>query len=96
MKGINSVWRVLLEAIGVKISTRSVWQMHADGMTKVEEDFFTYHGPMAFANAGAGGRPVLTAAQLQQYSVGTGTSDVIWNPLYDSISYPSAGLAIPI
>ncbi len=40
----------------------------------------------------AGGRPVLNASALAQHAVGVaGQQDVIWNPLYDSISYPSAG-----
>lgn len=95
MKTIQlKLWAVLIAAIGLRLKTRTVWQMHESGMTKVEEEFIEYHGPMAYANAGAGGRPVLTSAQLQQYSVGTGTSDVIWNPLYDSIAYPAAGLAL--
>jgi hypothetical protein len=39
----------------------------------------------------AGGRPVLSASALQQHSVGTGDTDVVWWPLFDSIAYPSAG-----
>jgi hypothetical protein len=40
----------------------------------------------------AGGRPILTPTYLQNHTVGVaGQQDVIWNPLYDSISYPSAG-----
>ena len=40
----------------------------------------------------AGGRPVLSAATLAQYASGVaGQSDVIWNPMYDSIAYPAAG-----
>lgn len=41
------------------------------------------------------GLPVLSQAQLQGHAVGVGpnmpTSDVIWNPFYDFIAYPSAG-----
>lgn len=39
----------------------------------------------------AGGRPVLDAGYLAAHAVGTGSKDVIWNPLYDAIAYPSAG-----
>lgn len=40
----------------------------------------------------AGGRPVLTPDYLLSHRVGVaGTKDVIWNPLYDFIAYPSAG-----
>ncbi|MGH7745385.1 MAG: hypothetical protein ACREQ5_11425, partial [Candidatus Dormibacteria bacterium] len=39
-----------------------------------------------------GGRPVLTADYLNTHRVGiAGQKDVIWNPLYDFIAYPSAG-----
>jgi hypothetical protein len=88
---ISGMWLSLLAAIGTNISRRTVWQMTKDGMHKVEEDVFSYHGPLALANAG--GRPVLSASALQQHSVGTGDTDVVWWPLFDSISYPSAGLA---
>jgi hypothetical protein len=41
------------------------------------------------------GLPVLNQQQLQAHSVGVGpgqsSSDVIWQPFYDSIAYPSAG-----
>jgi hypothetical protein len=90
MKSVNTVWSIFLALIGVNIKTRTVWQMHEHGMTKVDEDVFEYHGPMAFASAG--GRPILTPSYLQAHTVGiAGQQDVIWNPLYDSISYPSAG-----
>ncbi len=40
----------------------------------------------------AGGRPVLTPEYLSTHRVGVpGTKDVIWNPLFDFLSYPSAG-----
>jgi hypothetical protein len=40
----------------------------------------------------AGGRPILTTAYLTSHTVGVaGQQDVIWNPLYDAIAYPSAG-----
>lgn len=39
-----------------------------------------------------GGRPILTPEYLSTHRVGVpGTKDVIWNPLFDFISYPSAG-----
>lgn len=38
------------------------------------------------------GLPVLNQAQLQAHSVGVAQqNDVIWQPFYDSIAYPSAG-----
>lgn len=44
------------------------------------------------------GLPVLSQSQLQSHSVGvasttgtTNTNDVIWNPFYDFVAYPSAG-----
>ena len=39
----------------------------------------------------AGGRPILSPDYLQQHQVGTSGQDVIWNPLFDSLAYPSAG-----
>jgi hypothetical protein len=89
-KSISGIWILLLQAIGITVKTRTVWQMTKDGMHKIEEEFFDYHGSVALANYG--GRPVLQASQLQAHSVGTGDTDVVWWPLYDSISYPSAGL----
>lgn len=88
-KGVSGLWIALLSAIGVNVKTRTVWQMTEKGMHKVEEQGFDYHGPLALASAG--GRPVLSASALQQHSVGTGDTDVVWWPLYDSVSYPSAG-----
>jgi len=75
----------------MKIITRAVFQMLADGgFEKLEEESFEHAGPIA--ECSAGGRPILNAAQLQQHSVGVpGAADVIWDPLYDSIAYPSAG-----
>lgn len=38
------------------------------------------------------GRPIPTAAQMQAHLVGVaGQQDIIWNPLYDFLAYPSAG-----
>jgi hypothetical protein len=72
----------------MKIITKTVWQMTAEGFQKIEEESFEYHGPVALA----GGRPVLTPDYLATHRVGVpGTKDVIWNPLYDFIAYPSAG-----
>lgn len=39
----------------------------------------------------AGGRPIVTQQYLKQYSIGTGGKDIIWQPLRDSLAYPSAG-----
>lgn len=91
MKSVtNKVWKLFLMLVGVNIVTRTEWQMTKDGMHKVSQDMFEYHGPMAYANAG--GRPILTPDYLQTHTVGVaGQQDVIWNPLYDAISYPSAG-----
>ena len=88
-KIISGVWLLLMRAIGVNVSKRTVWQMTPEGMMKVEEDVYDYHGPLALCNYG--GRPVLSASQLQAHSVGTGDTDVVWWPLFDSIAYPSAG-----
>lgn len=88
-KMISGIWLLLLSAIGITVKTRTVWQMTAEGMKKIEEDCYDYHGPLALCNYG--GRPVLSASQLQAHSVGTGDTDVVWWPLFDSISYPSAG-----
>jgi hypothetical protein len=88
-KSIFGNWVLLLQAIGINVSKRTVWQMTSDGMKKIEEDVMEYHGPLALCNYG--GRPVLSASSLQAHAVGTGDTDVVWWPLYDSISYPSAG-----
>lgn len=85
-----AMWGLLFQVIGINVSKRTVWQMTPEGMHKVEEDVYSYHGPVAMANYG--GRPVLAASQLQAHAVGTGDTDVVWWPLFDSISYPSAGL----
>ena len=72
----------------MKIITKTVWQMTADGLHKIEEVSHEYHGPIAHC----GGRPVLTPEYLQTHRVGVpGTKDVIWNPLFDFTAYPSAG-----
>lgn len=39
----------------------------------------------------AGGRPILSSGYLQQYKVGAQGKDIIWQPLFDSVTYPSAG-----
>jgi hypothetical protein len=88
-KNISGVWLLLLRAIGVNVKTRTVWQMMPSGMKKIEEECFDYHGPLA--HAGSGGRPVLSASALQAHSVGTGDTDVVWWPLFDSIAYPTPG-----
>jgi hypothetical protein len=38
------------------------------------------------------GRPILTQQDLQQYVTSLATQDVIWAPLYDANSYPTAGV----
>jgi hypothetical protein len=38
------------------------------------------------------GRPILTQADLNQYVTSLATQDVIWAPLYDANSYPTAGV----
>lgn len=84
----RKIWSALYALIGVKITTRAVYQMTADGMVKIEEDAYLYHGDLAMA----GGRPVLTPDYLNTHRVGVpGVKDVIWNSLYDHIAYPSAG-----
>jgi hypothetical protein len=72
----------------MKVITRAVFDMTQDGCPQIEEVSFQYHGPVALA----GGRPVLTPDYLSTHRVGVpGTKDVIWNPLYDFLAYPSAG-----
>lgn len=82
-------WNKLREAIGIVLVTAATFQMTAQGYEKLDETKREYFGPLAHCNYG--GRPVLQASQLQAHSVGTGDTDVVWWPLYDSISYPSAG-----
>lgn len=82
-------WNKLREAIGVVLVTAATFQMTAQGYEKLSETKEEYFGKLALCNYG--GRPVLQASQLQAHSVGTGDTDVVWWPLYDSISYPSAG-----
>jgi len=82
-------WNKLREAIGVVLITSATFQMTATGYEKIAESKREYFGPLALANYG--GRPVLQASQLAAHSVGTGDTDVVWWPLYDSIAYPSAG-----
>jgi hypothetical protein len=86
---MKSNWNALRSAIGIILVTQAVFQMTADGMEKVSESKEEYFGSLAMCNYG--GRPVLQASQLQAHSVGTGDTDVVWWPLYDSIAYPSAG-----
>jgi hypothetical protein len=92
MKAVNfgGKWNKLREAIGIVLCLSATYQMTAEGMTKLDEVKQEYNGPLAMANYG--GRPVLQASQLQAHAVGTGDTDVVWWPLYDSIAYPSAGL----
>jgi hypothetical protein len=82
-------WNKLRSAIGIVLVTSAVYQMTADGMKLESCERKEYFGDVAQCNAG--GRPVLSAAALQQHSVGTGDTDVIWDPLYDALAYPSAG-----
>ncbi len=90
MKFFAAIWNALYESIGVKIIVKTVWQMTQEGMHKIDEVAFEYFGPLS--HAGAMGRPVLTPDYLNTHRVGVpGQKDVIWNPLYDFISYPSAG-----
>ncbi len=88
-KAMSGMWLALISAIGINLKTKTVWQMTKDGMHKIEEDVTEYFGSIALCNYG--GRPVLSASSLQAHAVGTGDTDVVWWPLYDSISYPSAG-----
>lgn len=39
----------------------------------------------------SGGRPVLSASQLQAHIANTQTNDVIWQPLYDFVDYGTQG-----
>jgi hypothetical protein len=86
----NKVWSDLREVIGHNITVKAEYQMTATGLKLIGKEVMEYHGPMSYANAG--GRPILTPDYLTTHTVGVaGQQDVIWNPLYDSISYPSAG-----
>jgi hypothetical protein len=50
--------------------------------------------PGAMLTSGAGGLPILTPGYLQAHRVGIpGQKDVIWNPIYDSVIYPSSGVS---
>jgi hypothetical protein len=87
MKGKISLAVAIAAAIGVNLHARE-YQMTAEGMTVVSDVVTEHFGEVTRLQ----GRPVPTAAQLQQYIVGVaGQQDVIWDPLYDSIAYPSAG-----
>lgn len=88
MKSKITLMAAVLAAIGTNVVSRTVWQMTPNGMEKIEEDRSEHFGPVAHAQ----GRPIPSAQQLQQYIVGVaGQQDVIWDPLYDAIAYPSAG-----
>lgn len=83
-------WKKLQAAIGVVLVTRAEYQMTESGMELISKEVREHFGPIA--ECSVGGRPVLTAQQLNNYSVGVaGQQDVIWDPLYDAIAYPSAG-----
>lgn len=70
----------------MKVITKGIIDWDTLKVESVES--YEYHGPVAHA----GGRPVLTPDYLNTHRVGVpGTKDVIWNPLYDFLSYPSAG-----
>lgn len=71
----------------IKVITRAV--LDWDGNV-LEEDSYEYVGQVAMASMN--GRPILTTSQLQNHLTQVGAiSDVIWAPLYDANSYPSAG-----
>jgi hypothetical protein len=87
---VNKEWNRLREVIGMNITLRAEYQMTEKGMELVSKEVIEYFGPMALASAG--GRPILTTDYLSSHTVGVaGQQDVIWNPLYDALSYPSAG-----
>jgi hypothetical protein len=80
----------LIAAIGSVLITASECQMTSEGFTKAKKTYREHFGKIALASAG--GRPVLTPDYLTSHTVGVaGQQDVIWNPLYDSLAYPSAG-----
>lgn len=88
---MKNLWNKLIEYIGVMVTTRAEWQMTPEGMTLINAERYEYFGPLALC----GGRPVLTPDYLSTHRVGVpGTKDVIWNPLYDFASYPSAGVLL--
>jgi hypothetical protein len=71
----------------IKVITRAV--LDWDGNV-LEEDSYEYLGQVALCSMN--GRPILTTTQLQNHLTQVGAiSDVIWAPLYDANSYPSAG-----
>jgi hypothetical protein len=71
----------------IRVITRAV--LDWDGKV-LEEEGYEYFGSVAAASMN--GRPILTTTQLQNHLTQVGAiSDVIWAPLYDSNSYPSAG-----
>jgi hypothetical protein len=71
----------------IRVITRAV--LDWDGKV-IEEEGYDYFGNVALASMN--GRPILTTTQLQNHLTQVGAiSDVIWAPLYDSNSYPSAG-----
>lgn len=82
-------WNKLRAAIGVVLAA-NVYQMTADGLELVSSKKTEHYGEVA--QMSAGGRPILAPSYLQSHTVGVaGQQDVIWDPLYDSIAYPSAG-----
>lgn len=49
------------------------------------------HGPVSRNVCQMQGRPILTSAALQNHVTQLATQDIIWSPLYDSVSYVTAG-----
>jgi hypothetical protein len=97
VKKVNSVLLWLFKQAGIyeamkgfqkiRVITRAV--LDWDGKV-LEEEGYDYFGSVSAASMN--GRPILTTAQLQNHLTQVGAiSDVIWAPLYDSNSYPSAG-----
>jgi hypothetical protein len=97
VKKVNAVLIWLLAQAGVyeamkgfqkiRVITRAV--LDWDGQV-LEEEGYDYFGSVAAASMN--GRPILTTTQLQNHLTQVGAiSDVIWAPLYDANSYPSAG-----
>jgi hypothetical protein len=90
MKAKLSLMAAVLAAIGTNVIHETEWQMSESGMEKVREVRGESFAPVAYAQ----GRAIPSAAQLQSYGVGVaGIQDIIWDPLYDSVAYPAAGIA---
>jgi hypothetical protein len=84
---MKTLQMAIIAAIGVNLHNIE-YQMTAEGMEKVRDTVTEHFGHVVKCQ----GRPIPSAAQLTSYTVGvSGTQDVIWDPLYDSIAYPSAG-----